>query len=81
VRAREAYVFRQSNGKKHLQYTIAEKPTPEKRYYWVKVLEDNGEMYFPQFSMRVYPKNWAITYLNPATDSVMVRPAKKKGKR
>lgn len=78
VRDRAKYIERHSNGKRHLQYIISSKPTREHNYYSVKVLEDNGEMYYPRFNFRVAPKTFSVTYLDQSIDSVIDYKAWKK---
>jgi hypothetical protein len=71
VKERAEYVKVHSNNERHLQYTIFQKPTKQNKYYWVKVLEDNGEMYHAQFNFYVNGKTLAIKYFDPQLDTVI----------
>jgi hypothetical protein len=54
-----------------LQYTIFQQPTEQHKYYWVKVLEDNGEMYHTQFNFYVNAKTLSVKYFDPQLDTVI----------
>ncbi len=71
VRDRAKYVLDQSKGKRHLQYGIWGKPANKEPYYWVKVMEDNGDTYYTHFNFYVYPKTMAIKYLDTKNDEVL----------
>ena len=71
VRDRAKYVLDQTKGKRHLQYAIWGKPSSEKPYYWLKVLEDNGDTYYTHFNFYVYPKTMTIKYWDTKNDEVL----------
>lgn len=71
VEKREQYVRKQTNGKRHLQFSILDKPTKEKPYYWVTVMEDNGVTYYTHFNFFVYPKTFLIKYLDNVNGKVV----------
>jgi hypothetical protein len=55
---RAKYVHDESKAKRRLQYVIWEK------YYWVKVMEDNGVSLYTHFNFYVYPNTMTIKYLD-----------------
>jgi len=71
VKERAGYVEKQSRGKRHLVYTIYQKPVKAIPYYWIKVWEDNGSAYVTHFNFYVYPKTFLIKYLDTANDKVI----------
>ena len=71
VKARAKYIKTKTNGKRNLQYTVWEKPTKEKPYYWVRVMEDNGSAYHAHFDFFVYPKNFLIEYYDIVNDTAI----------
>ena len=68
VKAQALYVLKQTKGTRHLQYSIWQKPTKKKPYYWVKVMEDNGSTYYTHFNFYVYPGSLRIKYLDTMND-------------
>jgi hypothetical protein len=71
VKERAKYVESQTQGKRHLQYSIWEKPTETTPYYWVKVMEDNGVSTYTHFNFFVYPKTMAIKYFDTINDETI----------
>ena len=71
VTERANYVKDQTNGKRHLHFAIWEKPKRKTPYYWVKVMEDNGDAYVKHFNFYVYLKTMTIKYLDTMTDEVL----------
>ena len=71
VKAEALYVLKQTKGRRHLQYSIWQKPTKRAPYFWVKVVEDNGSAYYTHFNFYVYPKTLEIKYLDTSTDKVI----------
>jgi hypothetical protein len=62
VAERSKYVENKTNGKRHLQYVIWEKPGNATPYYWVKVVEDNGSTFYTHFNFYVYPNTMMVKY-------------------
>jgi hypothetical protein len=79
VKERAKYLAGRS--KRRLQYIVWQKPKNQIKYYWIKVMEDNGETYYPRFSFRVFPPKLSIQYLDPSTDSVIDYKDWKKGQK
>ena len=71
VKKASAALERRTNGKRHIKYVVYERPSKEFKYYWVKVMEDNGEMYVSDFNFYINPKTLSIKYLDTDNDSVM----------
>jgi hypothetical protein len=71
VQERMKYVEADSKGKRHLQFTIWEKPTKQTPYYWVKVMEDNGISYYTHFNFYVYPGTMKIKFLDTVNDRLI----------
>lgn len=69
VNARQVYVKKKTRGKRKLSCMIElMSETPNIRYYWVKVVEDNGMALTTHFNFHVYPKNFEIKYYDIAND-------------
>jgi hypothetical protein len=71
VKERGEYVKAQTNGRRHLQYSIWKNPSKTKPYYWVKVMEDNGVALVTHFNFYVYPKSMTIKYFDTVTNEVL----------
>ena len=71
VKERMNYVEGQTNEKRHMHIGIWERPTKDKPYYLVKVMEDNGVAYVTHFNFLVYPNTMTIKYLDTITGEVL----------
>jgi hypothetical protein len=71
VKERADYVKKASQGKRHLGVVIYTKPSNEAPYYWVKACEDNGISYYTHFNFYVYPKPFAIKFIDTERDIVI----------
>jgi hypothetical protein len=68
---RAKYVQQQTKGKRHLLYTLWQKPTAELPYYWVKVLEDNGTNVHTHFDFYVRNMPFQILYYDAVKDTAI----------
>jgi hypothetical protein len=71
VKERSAEIEHKSDGKRHLKYLVYKRPSKEFKYYWVKVMEDNGEAYVSDFNFYVNPKNLSVTYYDEDNDTII----------
>ena len=71
VKARMRYVDSASGGTRHLAVVLYDQPTKERKYYWVKVWEDNGGNYVSHFNFFVAPGTLDVKYLDTQTDSLL----------
>ena len=71
VKKRASYLEDQTKGKRHLRYAIWGRPAKETPYYWIKVMEDNGDAYVTHFDFYLYPKTMTIKYSDPITGEVL----------
>ncbi len=63
VKKRTNYIEQQTNGERHLKIWVADTPNlPDKKYYWIKVGEDNGTSLVTHFNFYVYPDSMRIMY-------------------
>ena len=65
------YVEDVSKGSRHLADVIYKRPTNIRKYYWVKVWEDNGMSYVTHFNFFVYPKDMSIRFFDTINDKVL----------
>jgi hypothetical protein len=68
IKDRQKYIDRQTNGARHLQIWIADKPNLTNKYYWVKVGEDNGTNLVTHFNFDVYPDSMRIMFFDTQDD-------------
>jgi len=69
VRDRANYIDNQTSGKRNLKVWIYKTPKNlKKKYYWIKVGEDNGGVYVSHFNFFVYPDNLEVKYFDTATE-------------
>ncbi len=68
IKERQKYIEQQTKDTRHLQFLIAGKPNLTNKYYWVKVVEDNGVSYVTHFNFDVYPDSMRIMYLDTQDD-------------
>lgn len=71
VKDRAEYVRKQTDGGRHLRYTIWQRPTTKQPYYWVKVLEDNGTSSHTHFNFYVRPKPFQVFYYDAVNDTLL----------
>ena len=71
VKERATYVIKQTKGRRHLLYTIWQKPTSKAPYYWVKVMEDNGLTYHTHFNFYIYSESFAIKFFDTTNDKLI----------
>jgi hypothetical protein len=71
VKQRSAQLENSTDGKRHLQIAIYQKPNKSRKYYLVKVLEDNGSTFVTEFNFYVYPQTMAIKYLDTMTGKML----------
>jgi hypothetical protein len=65
VKERAKYIEQKTKGKRHLMIWIADTPNlPVRKYYWVKVGEDNGMSLVTHFNFFVYFDSMRIMYLD-----------------
>ncbi|HTM65775.1 MAG TPA: hypothetical protein VL093_05625 [Flavipsychrobacter sp.] len=70
VEERARYIEKQTKGTRNLKIWIADTPTlPDRRYYWIKVGEDNGTNLVTHFNFHVYPDSMRIIYFDIESDS------------
>jgi len=70
VKKRERYIEEQAKGKRRLKVWVADTPNlPAKKYYWIKVGEDNGASLVTHFNFHVYPDSMRILYYDSQSDS------------
>ena len=63
------YLEKQTIGKRHAKLWFADKPKlSDKKYYWVKVGEDNRTNYVSEFNFYVYPDSMRIMYYDTPND-------------
>lgn len=71
VKEKAEYIQKQTKGQRHLQYTIWQKPTRDRRYYCVKVMEGNGGSYHTHFNFCVRVKPFQILYYDTVSDTTL----------
>jgi hypothetical protein len=71
VKRRARYVEQNSKNRRRLQYLIWEKPSKKTPYYWVRVMEDNGNAYHSHFNFFVYTNPVLIKYYDIANDKIL----------
>lgn len=72
VLARQTHVHKESAGKRKVMIMIFQTPAQlDEKYYWVKVIENNGTNLVTHFNFYVYPKSLKIKYLDVAVNEVM----------
>jgi Na+-transporting NADH:ubiquinone oxidoreductase subunit NqrA len=71
VKERIRHVDNKTKGKRHLSITVWSKPNQKEKYYWIKVMEDNGATYVSHFNFFVYPNNLTIKYFDTKNDTAI----------
>lgn len=71
VKKENAYLIKETKGKRNLSVVIYAFPTTTNNYYWIKVWEDNGDAYASHFNFHVYPKTRKIMYCDMVKDSLI----------
>ena len=66
---RAKYIEQRTKGKRHLKVWIEDTPhLRDRKYYWVKVGEDNGSSLVTHFNFYVYPDSMRIMYYDIDSD-------------
>ena len=68
VKTRRAFVLNKSKGSRILKPLIYKRPKGDFKYYWVKVVEDNGGNLVTHFNFYVNEKTFEIRYLDVVND-------------
>ena len=68
---RSEYVRRQSNSQRHLRYMIWQRPSSGQPFYWLKVLENNGESSNTHFNFYVKLKPFQVFYYDITNDTTL----------
>jgi hypothetical protein len=71
VKLKDLYIRKQSNGKRHLQFMIYLRPSSQFRWYWVKVVEDNGSRYHAHYNFYVEPRTLSIFFFDTMNNKIM----------
>ena len=70
VKERAMYIEGKTKGKRHLKVWVVDTPnSPDQKYYWIKVGEDNGTNLVTHFDFYVYPDSMRIMYYDTQNDS------------
>jgi hypothetical protein len=60
-----------NHGQRKVMSDIFSSPTKDSNYYWVRVGEDNGDMFVVEYHFFVYPPKMLIKYYDVADDTVI----------
>ena len=79
VKQRASYIEQQTKGARHLKvWTESSPDLPERKFYWMKVGEDNGTNLVTHFNFYVYPNSMRIMYYDINDDKEMTLEAWRK---